>query len=124
MDECKAVASPVDVSSGLVSSNVATKISAPFREAVGALMHLSTATRPDISYAVSYVSRFMENPQTNTGLRSSASFAIYKVPSRMEYATSQVTRSIFVAIRMLTGLVILPTASQPLDTCSCYWNLQ
>ena len=63
MDECKAVASPVDVSSRLVSSNAATKISAPFREAVGALMHLSTATRPDISYAVSYVSRFMENSQ-------------------------------------------------------------
>ena len=40
VDECKAVASPVDVSSRLVSSNVSTKISAPFREAVGALMHL------------------------------------------------------------------------------------
>ena len=39
------------------------KISAPFQEDVGALMHLSTATRPDISYAVSYVSRLMENPQ-------------------------------------------------------------
>ena len=51
-------------------------------------------------------------------------FAIYKVPSRTEYATSQVTRSIFVAIRMLTGLVILPTASQPLDTGSGYWVLQ
>ena len=63
MDECKTVASPVDVSSRLFPSNATTKISAPFREAVGALMHLSTATRPDITYAVSYVSRFMENPQ-------------------------------------------------------------
>uniref|UniRef100_A0AAV1UBY5 Uncharacterized protein n=1 Tax=Peronospora matthiolae TaxID=2874970 RepID=A0AAV1UBY5_9STRA len=26
-------------------------------------MHLTTATRPDIAYAVGYVSRFMENPQ-------------------------------------------------------------
>ncbi|KAG2870688.1 hypothetical protein PC117_g28442 [Phytophthora cactorum] len=26
-------------------------------------MHLMTATRPDIAYAVGYVSRFMENPQ-------------------------------------------------------------
>ena len=63
MDNCKAVASPVDMSSRLVSSNADTKISAPFREAVGALMHLTTATRPDIAYAVGYVSRFMENPQ-------------------------------------------------------------
>ena len=63
MDNCKTVASPVDMSSRLVSSNADTKISAPFCEAVGALMHLTTATRPDIAYAVGYVSRFMENPQ-------------------------------------------------------------
>ncbi|KAG4220176.1 hypothetical protein PC116_g31345 [Phytophthora cactorum] len=46
-----------------ISSDAATKVNAPFREAVGALMHLMTATRPDIAYAVGYVSRFMENPQ-------------------------------------------------------------
>ena len=63
MDSCKAVTSPVDMSSRLVSSNAATKVDAPFREAVGALMHLSTATRPDIIFAVGYVSRFMEKPQ-------------------------------------------------------------
>uniref|UniRef100_A0AAV1V384 Uncharacterized protein n=1 Tax=Peronospora matthiolae TaxID=2874970 RepID=A0AAV1V384_9STRA len=40
-----------------------TKIDAPFHEAVGALMHLMTATLPEIVFAVSYVSRFMENPQ-------------------------------------------------------------
>lgn len=63
MDECKAVVSPVDVSTRLVPSNASTSVDAPFREAVGALMHLMTATRPDIAYAVGYVSRFMENPQ-------------------------------------------------------------
>ncbi|KAG2761114.1 Retrovirus-related Pol polyprotein from transposon TNT 1-94 [Phytophthora cactorum] len=63
MDECKAVVSPVDMSTRLVPSDAATKVNAPFREAVGVLMHLMTATRPDIAYAVGYVSRFMENPQ-------------------------------------------------------------
>ena len=63
MSECKAMTSPVDISSRLVSSNSATKVNAPFREAVGALMHFMTATRPDIAFAVGYVSRFMENPQ-------------------------------------------------------------
>uniref|UniRef100_H3H1B3 Reverse transcriptase Ty1/copia-type domain-containing protein n=1 Tax=Phytophthora ramorum TaxID=164328 RepID=H3H1B3_PHYRM len=63
MDECKAVVSPVDMGTRLVPSDAATKVNAPFREAVGALMHLMTATRPDIAYAVGYVSRFMENPQ-------------------------------------------------------------
>ena len=63
MDECEAIASPVDLSSRLVSISEKTMIDGPFREAVGALIHLMTATRPDIAYAVGYASRFMENPQ-------------------------------------------------------------
>lgn len=34
----------------------------PYRSAVGALMYLMTGTRPDIAYAVSVVSRKLENP--------------------------------------------------------------
>ena len=63
MNECKATASPVDLSSRLVPIHEVTKIEAPFRKAVGALMYLMTTKRPDIAYAVGYVSRFMENPQ-------------------------------------------------------------
>ena len=63
MSDCKATVSPVNLSSRLLPSDNATKVDAPFREAVGALMHLMTATRADIAYAVGYVSRFMENPQ-------------------------------------------------------------
>ncbi|KAG6578190.1 Integrase catalytic core protein [Phytophthora cinnamomi] len=63
MQDCKHAASPVDISMKLVSSDAMTKLDAPFREAVGALMHSMTSTRPDIAFAVGYVSRFMENPQ-------------------------------------------------------------
>ena len=63
MEDCKAVISPADLSTRLSPSDASTKANAPFREAVGALMQLMTATRPDIAFAVGYVSHFMENPQ-------------------------------------------------------------
>ncbi|KAG2946324.1 hypothetical protein PC118_g25669 [Phytophthora cactorum] len=63
MDECKAVVSPVDISTRLISSDAATKANASFRESVGALLHVTTATRPDIAHAVGSVSRLMENAQ-------------------------------------------------------------
>ena len=34
----------------------------PYREALGALQYLSVATRPDITYAVSILARFSQNP--------------------------------------------------------------
>ena len=34
----------------------------PYREAIGSLMYASVATRPDITFAVSTLSQFLENP--------------------------------------------------------------
>lgn len=39
--------------------------STPYREAVGSLLYLSTISRPDISFAVNYVSRFTSKPMTS-----------------------------------------------------------
>ena len=63
MNDCKAVASPVDMRSRLVSIDSSTKDDDPLREAVGALIHLTTVTRFNIAYAMGYASRFMRSPQ-------------------------------------------------------------
>jgi hypothetical protein len=34
----------------------------PYKESVGALLYISTTTRPDISYAVSQMAKFNQNP--------------------------------------------------------------
>uniref|UniRef100_A0AAV1V9B0 Reverse transcriptase Ty1/copia-type domain-containing protein n=1 Tax=Peronospora matthiolae TaxID=2874970 RepID=A0AAV1V9B0_9STRA len=115
MDDCKAVASPVDMSSRLVSSGAATKVDAPFREAVDALMHLTTVTRPDISFAVGYVSRFMENPQEEHWVAVKRIFRYLQGTKMHGSATSQMQRSTFVATRMQTG----PVTSLIQETAKC-----
>lgn len=34
----------------------------PYREAIGSLMYIAVATRPDIAFAVSALSQFLSNP--------------------------------------------------------------
>ena len=66
MDQAKPIATPVDSSSKLVK---AMEEDEPFdqqqyQSAVGILLYLSVATRPDITFAVSSVAKFSSIPTT------------------------------------------------------------
>lgn len=64
MKDCKPVSTPMVKGSLQVGKESEEDLNTtfPHREAVGALMYLMTCTRPDIAYAVSVVSRNLENP--------------------------------------------------------------
>ena len=64
--DCKPVGTPVDVSQKLqnVKEDSVLFDTEKYQSAVGALLYLATRTRPDISFAVSNVSKFCSNPTT------------------------------------------------------------
>jgi transposase InsO family protein len=63
MAGCKPCATPMEERLKLSRNSTATKVDAKmYRSIVGGLRYL-THTRPDIAYAVGYVSRFMEDPR-------------------------------------------------------------
>jgi hypothetical protein len=69
MADCNSVTTPLDPSVKLSSSmspqtptEVESMRSIPYTQAVGALMYLAIATRPDIAYSVGVLARFSKNP--------------------------------------------------------------
>jgi hypothetical protein len=69
MVNCNPKSTPADSNARLSAAMVPKsegekkKPSTEYRLVVGALLYLSTSTRPDISYSVSQVAKFCENPQ-------------------------------------------------------------
>lgn len=64
MTKCNPVKTPGEPGSAGVSNEKADKVreEVPYRELVGALTYLATITRPDISYAVNYISKYVNKP--------------------------------------------------------------
>jgi len=67
MSNCKAVSTPIVKDTGTEESPRNSDF--PYRQAVGGLMFLMCGTRPDIAYAVSVVSRNLENPTERDVIR-------------------------------------------------------
>ena len=55
------VKTPADPSEKLTYPTVKTELKLPYRELVGSLLYLSVISRPDITYAVGVVSRYLDN---------------------------------------------------------------
>lgn len=63
MNDANSVATPAECSANNTEDDdVMPAQGIPYRDAVGSLMYLAIATRPDIAYAVSRVSETLENP--------------------------------------------------------------
>ncbi len=64
MENCKTLETPVDPSSKLVKATEDSELfnKEEYQSAVGSLLYLSSATRPDITFAVNNVAKFSANP--------------------------------------------------------------
>lgn len=69
MTDCKSVSVSLDPTTQITreqcpttSEAIAEMRSIPYRELIGGLVWLSTATRPDLAFAVCVLSRFVDNP--------------------------------------------------------------
>ena len=65
MMDCNSSVIPMDPKFNLIKQDDIIISNDNYRKLIGTLLYLSTHTRPDISYAVSYLSRFVESPTAN-----------------------------------------------------------
>lgn len=62
MNLCRQAETPMEVNFSLEEAEVNSKV--PYRRLICSLMYLAVTTRPDISYSVSYLSRYLDCPTT------------------------------------------------------------
>lgn len=59
MMDCKGTKSPMETNFQFKEED---SIDIPYRELIGSLLYISTMSRPDITFAISYLSRFLDKP--------------------------------------------------------------
>ena len=87
MKDCNPVSTPTEFGLKLNKDHEGKKVdSTLYKQIVGSLMYL-TATRPDIMYSVSLISRYMENPTEIHLLAARESFVTCKELEILGYST-------------------------------------
>lgn len=64
MEECRGAQTPMEIQFNLLVEKNEEIIKVPYRELIGSLMYLTVTSRPDITFAVSYLSRYLDKPTT------------------------------------------------------------
>ena len=90
MADCKAVGTPIVKDDP--EEKDAKESTFSYRAAHGALMYLMTGTRPDIAYAVSIVSRTLENPTCKDAAKIKRIFCYLQGTKEMLFSTNQAVK--------------------------------
>ncbi|KAJ8736960.1 hypothetical protein PYW07_000231 [Mythimna separata] len=62
MSDCKGMKTPMEINYNLQISENEEVLDVPYRELIGSLIYLTVTSRPDLTFAVSYLSRYLDRP--------------------------------------------------------------
>lgn len=62
MQDCKSSKTPMEINFNVNIPSPSDIIEVPFKELIGSLLYIAVNSRPDIAYAVSFLSRFLDKP--------------------------------------------------------------
>jgi len=100
MEDCNPVKTPMKVKLKIKSEKRTDK---PCRELIGCLMYVMTATRPDLSAAVNYLSRYQTNPTEKLWVYLKRVLRYIKGTLDLSYAIEKENKIFFLLMLTRTG---------------------